>query len=201
MSLPPSVAHETRTHKSSVPPNCRFEIDDAEDKWIFEEKFDYIHGRALVSCFKDHAAVFREAFKSLAPGGYLELQDATFPLQYIGEPPVNSNLYKWGEFLGAGAAKAGRPWTNTQHYKRWLEEIGFEDVVEKRFFWPTSPWAKGKYYKTIGTYFQADLLKGLEGVSIKVLKALGWTIEEIQAFLPGVRKDLMDTSIHSYCQM
>jgi hypothetical protein len=110
-------------------------------------------------------------------------------------------LYKWAQLLNDGAKKAGRPWTNTQYYKQWLSEIGFEDVVEKRFFWPTSPWAKGKYYKTIGACFQQDLSNGLEGISLKVLKALGWTTEEILAFLPGVRKDLNDTSIHSYCQM
>lgn len=42
---------------SSVPPNLRFEIDDAEDEWIFSERFDYIHGRALLSCFKEPSFV------------------------------------------------------------------------------------------------------------------------------------------------
>jgi len=182
-----------------VPANCRFEIDDAEDEWNFSEKFDFIHGRALLSCFKDPSSVIREAFKSLAPGGYLELQDGTFPLHFVGEPPVESDLYKWSNFVSEGAIKSGRPWHNAQYYKKWMEEIGFEDVVEKRFFWPTSPWAKGRYYKAIAAYFQADLLKGVEGLSLKVLKALDWTAEEVQAFLPGVKKDLKDTSIHAYC--
>jgi hypothetical protein len=145
--------------------------------------------------------VFRQAFNSLTPGGYLELQDATFPFSYIGELPVNSNLYKWGELVNAGATKAGRPLTNTRNYKRWLEEIGFEEVVERRFFWPTSPWAKGKYYKTLGSCFQQDLSNGLEGISLRLLKAMDWTTEEIMAFLPGVRDDLHNTSIHAYSEM
>ncbi|CZR54890.1 related to methyltransferase [Phialocephala subalpina] len=36
---------------SFVPPNCQFFIEDCEDDWIFSQKFDLIHGRALLSCF------------------------------------------------------------------------------------------------------------------------------------------------------
>ncbi|RFU25119.1 hypothetical protein B7463_g11214, partial [Scytalidium lignicola] len=181
-----------------VPPNCRFEIDDAEDEWIFAEKFDFIHGRALLSCFKDPPSVLREAYKSLAPGGYLELQDGTFPFKYIGQAPVDSNVYKWNEIVVAGAAKSGRPWTNAQHYKRWMQEIGFEDVVERSFFWPTSPWAKGDYFKLVAMYWQADLLRGIEGISLKVMQLMGWKPDDIREFLEKVKKDVRDPSIHAY---
>lgn len=181
-----------------VPPNCRFEIDDAEDEWAFAEKFDYIHGRALLSCFKDPASVLQQAFNSLAPGGYLELQDGTFPFKYIGPPPIDSDVYKWNEIVVEGAAKSGRPWTNSQHYKRWMEEIGFEDVVEKIFYWPTNSWPKGAYFKTVAAYWQANILSGIEGISMKVMQQAGWTPEEIPPFLEKVKKDIKDTSIHAY---
>jgi hypothetical protein len=58
---------------SSVPPNCCFEIDDAEDEWVYGQEFDYIHDRLLTLCFNDGAAVFKKAFKALAPGGYFDL--------------------------------------------------------------------------------------------------------------------------------
>ncbi len=32
---------------------ARFEVDDAEDEWAFSTKFDYIHSRAVLTCFKD----------------------------------------------------------------------------------------------------------------------------------------------------
>jgi SAM-dependent methyltransferase len=185
----------------SVPTNCRFEIDDAEDDWVFSEKFDYIHGRALLSCFKDPASVLRQAYESLAPGGYLELQDGTFPLKYIGDPPTESQLYKWSQIVTEGAAKSGRPWTNAQYYKRWMEEIGFEDVVEKHFYWPTSPWPKGKYFKQVSLYWQENLLTGIEALSLKVMGVMGWSAEDIRPFLEGVRKDVKDTSIHAYLPM
>jgi hypothetical protein len=145
--------------------------------------------------------VINEAFKSLAPGGYFELQDGLFPFEYIGEPPVHSDLYRWNELCVEGSTKAGRPWTNAIHYKRWMEEVGFEDVVEKSFYWPTSPWAKGKYYKEVAALFQADMLNGLEGMSLKVIGQLGWTADKIRDFLVGVRKDLQDTSVTCYVPM
>ncbi|CZR52685.1 uncharacterized protein PAC_02562 [Phialocephala subalpina] len=61
-----------------VPPSCRFQVADAEDEWTFPNKFDMIHGQALLPCFKDPKIVLRHAFKALAPGGYLEMHDGTF---------------------------------------------------------------------------------------------------------------------------
>src|SRR3954447_5085783 len=55
-----------------VPPNCQFEVDDAEDEWNYSTKFDLIHGRALVTCFKQPLHVITSAFEALNPGGYLE---------------------------------------------------------------------------------------------------------------------------------
>ena len=145
--------------------------------------------------------MIKEAFKSLEPGGYLELQDGCFPFQYIGEPPKDSALYKWNEIVVAGGEKSGRPWTNVQYYKRWMEEAGFEDVVEKLYYWPTSTWAKGKYFKEVSVYFQEDLLSGLDGISLKIMGLMGWSADEIRAFLPGVREDIKNPSIHAFLPM
>ncbi|KAH8882296.1 S-adenosyl-L-methionine-dependent methyltransferase [Thozetella sp. PMI_491] len=181
-----------------LPANCRFEIDDAEDEWSFSQKFDFIHGRALVSCFKDPSHVIRQAYENLVPGGYLELQDAVFPMEYLGEPPVNSALYQWNDLLVEAAARAGRRWTNVPFYKRWMEETGFEDIVVRNFFWPMSPWAKGQYYKTIALYAQGDFGSNIEGISLKLFGFLGWDAERIKKFANEVQRDIYDTSIHAY---
>jgi SAM-dependent methyltransferase len=190
-----------RLTRNSVPPNCHFLVEDAEDEWSFNHQFDYIHGRALLTCFKDPPVVIQSAFKALTPGGWFELQDAYFPMEYVGDIPTDCALYKWNQICLAGAAKFGRPWTNAKHYRRWFEETGFADVVEQRFYWPMSPWAKGRYYKMVGSYFQADLTGHLDAISNKVLGAMGWAPDRIREFLDEVRRDMMDTSIRAYLNM
>ena len=65
----------------SVKPNCRFEIDDAEDDWTYTNSFDYVHGRLLLSCFNnDFPAVISKAFAALSPEGWFELQDMLLPI-------------------------------------------------------------------------------------------------------------------------
>jgi len=80
-------------------------------------------------------------------------------------------------------------------------ESGFEDVVEKWYYWPTSQWAKGKYFKEVAAYFQEDLLQGLEAISLKVMTAVDWKPEEIQVFLAKVRDDIKNKNIHAYLQI
>jgi hypothetical protein len=129
------------------------------------------------------------------------MQDMIFPFQFIGEPPKDTALYKWFEIIVEGAAKLGRPWTNSQHYKKWMQEVGFEDVVEKNFYWPVNPWAKGAYFKHVALYAQVDFLSGLEGLSLKVMGSMGYTPEEIRAFVAEVRDDVKNPAVHCYCPM
>lgn len=183
----------------STPPNCRFEVDDVEDEWTFSYKFDFIHGRALISCFRDPASVIGQAFDALAPGGYLELQDVVYPTQYVGEPSKDSAIVKWNELILTATAKSGRPWTNVQHYSRWMREAGFVDVEERKFYWPTNPWPKNRHLKKLALWFQQDILDVLEGVSMKLFtNFLGWSPEEVQVLCAGMRKDIKDPSIHAY---
>ncbi|CAK7201625.1 hypothetical protein SEUCBS139899_004334 [Sporothrix eucalyptigena] len=184
-----------------IPANCTFEVDDAEDEWSFGEPFDYIHGRALVSCFRDPRAVLQSAYNSLTDGGILEIQDGHFPIKFASPPPADCALKRWFDLVLEGAARAGRPWTNARFYKGWMEDIGLEDVVERKFYWPVNPWPRGAYYKTLGAYVQQDLLNGIEGLSLKLLGLLGWSFGDIQALLVEVRRDLLDTSIHAYVDM
>jgi len=67
--------------KFSVPANCQFEIHDAEEYWNYSEPFDYIHARAIVTCFRNNRAIVQKIFENLAPGGYFELQDPCLPMR------------------------------------------------------------------------------------------------------------------------
>src|SRR5450756_2017626 len=125
------------TNRLSIPTNLQFEIDDAEDEWIFPQKFDYIHGRTLATCFKDPPSIIGKAFDALAPGGYFELQDMC--LQTSDDGSMNGTaLLEWQTHVKEAATKTGVEWTNVPNYKRWMIEKGFEDVTEVNFRWPSN---------------------------------------------------------------
>jgi hypothetical protein len=47
-----------------VPPNLRFELDDAQLEWTYPyESFDYVHLRYLIGAINDWPHVYGEAYK------------------------------------------------------------------------------------------------------------------------------------------
>ena len=186
----------------SVPPNCQFEVDDAEDEWLYNTKFSFIHGRALITCFRDHLSIFQKAYNALTPGGYFEMQDLTLrPL--CNDGTLNGTaIEKWFETVTSAAAKIGRDWQCTHKYKQWFHEAGFEDVVERIYYWPMNPWPKGKRNKTLGLWAMTNGLDALPAVSMALMtRVLGMKPEEVELVLVDVRRDMQNRSIHAYSPM
>lgn len=47
-----------------VPPNVKFEIDDAEQDWTWpEDHFDYVHLRTMAAAVRDWPRMFRQAYR------------------------------------------------------------------------------------------------------------------------------------------
>ncbi|KAE8443785.1 hypothetical protein EG329_001379 [Mollisiaceae sp. DMI_Dod_QoI] len=184
-----------------IPANCQFEVEDAEDPWTYSQRFDLIHGRLMISCFKDPRGVLEQAFKHLAPGGYLEMQDADFPMKAVDNSLEGTALWDWNMHIVQGAANAGRPWTRTKQYKPWMEEIGFVDVEEKLLHFPINTWPRDLHLKKLGLWFQHDLLEGLNSTRAILTRGLGWSNEEVEVFLVNVRKDINNRKVHAYVVM
>lgn len=52
------------TQPSFVPPNLKFEVDDAEEPWIHPtDHFDLVHVRALYGAIADWPAFYRNALR------------------------------------------------------------------------------------------------------------------------------------------
>lgn len=182
-----------------MPPNCQFEVDDAEDEWVHCRNFDYIHGRALFSCFKDPKGVFQKAYDALTPGGYFEMQDVYFKPTSNDGTVDGTAFARWNETVVEGAKKLGRDWHCVPYYKQWFEEVGFEAVVERRLAWPLNPWAKGKKMKTIGLWSMSNSLEGAVSISMAIMtRVLGKSTEEVELELAAVKRDIKDRSVHSY---
>jgi trans-aconitate methyltransferase len=186
----------------SIPPNCRFRIDDVEDEWVFNDPFDYIHGRALTTCFKNHVPVFRSAFNALRPGGYFEMQDPIIPFRCIDDSMKGSAFERWLGLVKEATHALGRDFGKAIHYKSYFEEVGFVDIVEKQFTWPIGSWAKGPRMKPIGAWVKEDVLTGLHGWSTAVLtRGLGMSSEEVEMLLTEVSNDINSNWLHAYIPM
>lgn len=64
--------------------NCSFVREDVEEIWGYDEKFDYIHLRLMVSCFRNDLVVMSHAYDNLIPGGWLEYHEI-MPVRGVGE--------------------------------------------------------------------------------------------------------------------
>lgn len=182
-----------------VPPNCRFEIDDAEDEWLYSETFDYIHLRMMFHCFKDHADVMRSAFNHLRPGGYMEWQDWMGVLQSSDDSIRGTPIERWSQLYVEAGTRLGRDMLAPRKYKDWMIDAGFVDVVETRLAVPGNPWAKGKENKRMGFLQMTNFLDGLHAATMTLFtKGLGWTPDQVEVFLIEMRKAIKDPKHHFY---
>ncbi|KAI0124704.1 methyltransferase [Xylariales sp. AK1849] len=183
-----------------IPRNCEFQIDDAEDEWLFSQPFDYIHGRACATCFKEPKEIFRKAFDTLKHGGYFEMQDLDLQSSEDGSIE-NTTLTVIQEQVHSALASVGMRWDNASQYKRWMEEVGFEDVTEIVYRWPSNPyWSSVPKERVLGAWFLAQVSSGLlESVCTRIfMTKLGWTRTALDEFLAKAESDLKNPRIKAY---
>nr|KMM66500.1 methyltransferase [Coccidioides posadasii RMSCC 3488] len=136
------------------------------------------------------------------PEGWFEVADATVGV-FGDDDTINKapNILEWRDHLIDASAKFGKPMGVSKNYKQWFIDTGFENVTEEIYKVPFSPWAKDKKLKELGRYQQAMMLEALEAYSLALFtKVLNWDVNRIQLLLVGVRKELMDRSLHIYSQ-
>ncbi|KAI0177191.1 S-adenosyl-L-methionine-dependent methyltransferase [Pestalotiopsis sp. NC0098] len=184
-------------------PNCLFERMDAEDDWLWTYKFDYVHVRMILAAIRDAKRLLQQAFDALSPGGWIELQDAGMDLRSEDGPQkddrvATSYLKQWFELLAKGAALHGIDPYKTQHYKEWLIEIGFVDVVEEKFKVACGPWPSDKKAKVVGQYMRVNYLSGMRGAGYKALRSTGMTAEEVEDFFTAARDEVKNGNIRGY---
>jgi len=138
-----------------VPPNLQFEIDDLEEEWTFKQPFDFIYSRFMTGSIADWPHFFKQCYNNLAPGGYLEQFEITFPTMVDDDswPKPKSALQDWGNLIVEAASKLGRQASVVGMFSEQLREAGFENVMLIPFKWPTNKWPKDPKMKELGIYF------------------------------------------------
>ncbi|ROW14996.1 hypothetical protein VPNG_03427 [Cytospora leucostoma] len=184
---------------ADAPANCTFIKENSEyDEWVYEyqDPFDFVYMRLVNSCFDDHRTVFRKAFENLKPGGWIELNDATFELLCTDGSIEGTSIQKWSESMFQASEACGRDFKVPHKYKQWLIDTGFVDVVEEVGPMPGNPWPSDPKFHELGRWQMTNFYRGLRGMSFKLLRAHGMTPEKIEEFIGATREDIRDTRLH-----
>lgn len=119
---------------SRVPPNCRFEVDDFEQPWSFDQPFDYIHGRELEGAIRDHEQLFQQAFDSLNPKGWFEMATMEVNTYSDDETHLNAScMLESIKHMHASSRMFGKDMSSVFLWKERMEKAGFVNVREEVF--------------------------------------------------------------------
>lgn len=194
---------------SWVPPNLKFEMDDATLPWTFPPNhFDYVHMRYLFGSVPDWNSLLAETFKACKPGGYVESYEPSCVFRSDdGTLLEGSPLDEWGKVFVAAGKKFGRPFDivgDGVTVQDAFREAGFEEITEWEFKCPIGSWPQDKKLKEIGAYALAGISQDIEGWILFVWsQVMGWSKEEVTVFVAHLRRQLRDTNtkVHVYTLM
>lgn len=183
-----------------VPRNLSFEIGDAEEAdWGFDAPFDYVHARAMVTCFKDGQGVLGRVLENLAPGGWFELQDPCLPMQCDDGTMDGTALAEWNRLMVEGMLRMGKDLRGNRQWGGHMRDMGFERVTETSGAVAFNTWPKGKKNKLLGALCCQNLSEGVKSMSLALFtRVLGMETQRVLDFLEEVKKDLANPKIHAY---
>jgi len=112
-------------------------VEDCTNEWTFNrDTFDYIHMRWLLGSIVDWTELFKQAYLSCKPGGWLESFETSSRFESDdGSVVETSALGQWGKIFDEGSKVFGRSFSvvddGTQ--RKAMEEAGFVDIEEFNF--------------------------------------------------------------------
>ncbi|KAK3342115.1 S-adenosyl-L-methionine-dependent methyltransferase [Lasiosphaeria hispida] len=186
-----------------VPPNMRFEVDDASLEWTWSnDTFDFVHIRYLFGAISDWNALFGQAFRATKPGGWV--QSGEVDVEWVsddGTVEANEAIQTWNRLYRESGKKIGYSFTLVADdvQRKGLEEAGFTDIKVETFKVPTGGWPLDRKLAEIGNIVQATIENDIEGYTLMLWhNVLNWPAEDYQMFLMEMRKALRNKRIHGY---
>uniref|UniRef100_A0A4E9D965 Methyltransferase type 11 domain-containing protein n=2 Tax=Gibberella zeae TaxID=5518 RepID=A0A4E9D965_GIBZA len=186
-----------------VPPNVRFEIADATLEWPWKDDyFDFVHIRYLFGAIQDWPALFREAYRCCAPGGWVQSCEADIHF-YSDDGTTDSEpaLKTWNDLYESGGIETGRPFFLQREaiQERSITEAGFTDVRIFDYKLPVGGWTNNRKLAETGEYVRLTLENDLEGYTFYLWHhVLNWCREEYTQFLTSMLKALANRRVHGY---
>lgn len=115
-----------------IPPNCDFLIDDFESPWAYTHLFDYIHARNLGGAVADWKQFHQEAFNSLKPGGWLEMQEFNGHFSSDdGTLTDDSWVAKWTVEMDRGSTIFGKNYNAAPLQKQLMIDAGYINIEQQ----------------------------------------------------------------------
>ncbi|PKS08525.1 hypothetical protein jhhlp_004910 [Lomentospora prolificans] len=189
------------TQPSWTPPNCSFQIDDAQLDWTFApESFDFIHIRYMHAAFEDWDRLYAQVYKALKPGGWFQHVEPNIELR--GDNPEYpfgvADIYKtWARLFYDAGDKLGRTFEfDGEIMLKWAAGAGFTELTHKRFKVPHGTWPKDKRLKEMGSFVQSYMELSLDGFALYPIgQILGWTLEEVQTLVANMRASIRNPKV------
>ncbi|PNP83638.1 hypothetical protein FNYG_03201 [Fusarium nygamai] len=182
-----------------VPPNCSFQIDDAQLDWTFKpDEFDFIHIRYLYGAIDDWKKLYRQAFTHVRPGGWVESLEIDIET-HSENPKIEKDeghiFKKWCKLFFECGRKTGRTWEIARdgRQEEYMREAGFTDLFSKSWKLPVGGWPQDKKLKQIGLYNGAFIDHSIDAFAIfPIGEILGWSKEEVTVLVSQMRKALKE---------
>lgn len=144
--------------------------------------------------------LYRRAYHNLICA---EVKEPKFPMESADpNTQVDWPLNAWGLHLVQAISNDGIDPDPSPKFRRMMEEVGFVNVREQPLKWPIGPWPKGRREKIIGRIMVDNCKRGFRPVGLAMFtKRLGWSVQQVEEYMPAVEKDLANAKRLYYCQM
>jgi len=126
------ISSVTNAAHFRVLPNVQFQIDDIEKEWTWQpDSFDYIHIRTLLPTIKDWPELFKQCYRALKPGGYLEVVEWCKSGDECDDDTTNGTaMQHYYKLLDESSRKAGGCMTMDTPLSEMLPNAGFINYQE-----------------------------------------------------------------------
>ncbi|CCE35189.1 uncharacterized protein CPUR_02120 [Claviceps purpurea 20.1] len=184
-----------------VPPNVRFEIDDATLDWTWNDNhFDFIHARYLFGGIQDWAGFFKEAYRCCAPGGWVQSAECDIEFRSDdGSTELEPVLASYAELFREAGKVLNISFFVQELQQRAFDEAGFVEKRTVRYKIPIGPWAKDRKLAEVGRFARAAMENDVEGYTQMAWhNVLQRSATEHEAWLANLRKAMRNPKVHSY---
>ncbi|KAF2637766.1 S-adenosyl-L-methionine-dependent methyltransferase [Massarina eburnea CBS 473.64] len=176
---------------------------DEQPGWHFSDSYDLIHMRGMKGVFGYWEGVYEEVYKTLSPGGWVEVVDYHIDLPQMEQETRNPasfpfpTLAKLHLALLQASVKSGRPLGTYYMHPSYLSDAGFKDVSTTYVNVPIGQWPEDEEQRKIGKLFMVCVMEMLEAHLLRPLTVWGdaervWSVDEVRSLIVKAKEEILE---------